>query len=394
MTTIKLYDNDAYMTDFTATVIFSEGNTVILDQTAFFPEEGGQTPDRGTLTLLQSGVNDGSVSPDPAFPVLDVQIRKDGSILHTLDQPLPVGVAVKGSIDWTHRFSNMQNHTGEHIFSGLVRARFGFDNVGFHLSDNIVTMDYNGTLTEEEIRSLETETNRKIFEDHPVYCSYPSPEELASLDYRSKIDFTEGVRIVEIEDVDLCACCAPHVHSTAEVGLLKVVDFMNYKGGIRLTIVCGMRALLDFQKKHDDVIHLSRLLSVKPEEVVPGVERLKAEAEQTAGKLHQAKEALMEKELSLVPADQKHVCLFTSDIPNLVMRNAVNTLTETHEGFCAVFNGSDAEGYQFIIGSRTADCREMTAKLKELYNAKGGGKPEMVQGSVSAAAKDIAKLFI
>ena len=218
--TVRLYDQDAYATEFEAEVLACEEvekkekkvYQIWLDQTLFFPEEGGQSPDMGTIDGIK---------------VLDVQI-KDEVITHTLAAPLAVGTTVKGVVDWKHRFYNMQQHSGEHIFSGIVHNRFGYDNVGFHLSDSIVTMDFNGVITAEDIEEIETEVNQAIIENIPVEVSYPTKEELKVLEYRSKIEIEGQVRIVTIPGYDVCACCAPHVRRTGEIGMLKVMNVQSY----------------------------------------------------------------------------------------------------------------------------------------------------------------------
>lgn len=239
--TKKLYDLDAYATEFDATVISCEKAEengaavyyVVLDQTLFFPEEGGQSPDKGTLGECN---------------VMDVQIKGD-VITHTLDAPLKPGAAVHGILNWSHRFYNMQQHSGEHIFSGIVHKKFGYDNVGFHLSDAIVTMDFNGILTEQDAAEVEYEVNEVIVKNLPVQVTFPSREELAVLDYRSKIEIEGQVRIVTIPGVDVCACCAPHVRQTGEIGMLKVMSVQNHRGGVRISMLCGFRALEAFRQK-------------------------------------------------------------------------------------------------------------------------------------------------
>ena len=224
--TIKLYDNDAYATQFEANVLYSNetehnGQTcyeIILDKTLFFPEEGGQTPDKGTINGME---------------VLDVQI-KDDIITHYIKAEQPIDIvkendAVTGSIDWTHRFSNMQQHSAEHIFSGLVYKEYGYQNFGFHLSDNIVTMDFNGPLTIEQIEELEWKVNQAIVQNVAIDTCYPTTGELAMLTYRSKLELETNVRIVTIEGYDVCACCAPHVKRTGEIGGFKVINAQNYK---------------------------------------------------------------------------------------------------------------------------------------------------------------------
>ncbi|MCR5525839.1 MAG: hypothetical protein K6F39_00450 [Lachnospiraceae bacterium] len=381
--TKKLYDIDAYRSEFDATVIscisdISGNYSVVLDQTLFFPEEGGQTPDRGTLGTAR---------------VLDVQIDKTGIIKHFTDVPLEAGSTVHGIIDFHHRYSNMQNHTGEHIFSGFAHSRYGCTNVGFHLSDSIVTMDYDKQLTSDEITELETLTNEAIFKNIPVICEYPDAEKLETLDYRSKKELTGDVRIVTIPDVDVCACCAPHVRSTIEVGLLKVISSQNYKGGTRLSILCGERAYKNYSMIYEQIDRVNHLLSIKPEEVSDTVTRLLDERNSLLSQVKTLQEKILSQQVRTVDPDAENVVLFTEDAEPVVMRNTVNALTAAHPGYCGVFNGNDTDGYSFIIGSSKKDCREFLNSLRERVPIKGGGKPEMVQGSINIAALTIKNMF-
>lgn len=371
--TKKLYDLDAYATEFDAVVAFCEKieenkYAVILDETLFFPEEGGQSPDKGTI----NGIS-----------VLDVQIAKD-VVTHTLEQPVQVGDKVHGIIDWKHRFSNMQQHSGEHIFSGLVHKRFGYDNVGFHLSDNIVTMDFNGVLTSDDVAEIEYAVNEVIIKNLLVEVSFPSKEELAALDYRSKIEIEGQVRIVTIPGVDVCACCAPHVKRTGEIGMLKVMTLQNYKGGVRISILCGFRALEAFREKSAVVNAISNTLTSNQEMLPDLVEKMKKSNQDLKYQLAEAKQKLIAVKMAEIPAEQEHVFLFENGLETPVVRNAVNELVASHTGVCGIFVGSDEEGYNFIIGSGSRDCKEIAALLHEKVNARGGGSPQMIQGSVMA----------
>ena len=367
--TKKLYYEDAYATEFDAVVVSCEGNQVVLDQTLFFPEEGGQSPDKGVL----GGVN-----------VLDVQIKND-IITHTLDKPLEVGAVVHGEIDWKHRFSNMQQHSGEHIFSGTVNRLYGYNNVGFHLSDNIVTMDFDGALTEEDVAKIEYLVNETIVKNVPITVTYPTKEELAAMQYRSKIEIEGQVRIVTIEGADVCACCAPHVRRTGEIGMLKVMSVQNHRGGVRISMLCGFRALEAFREKAAVITELMGALTASQELLPDRVEKLKAANQDYKYRLASAKQRLMEIKMAEIPAEQEHVILFEQDIENLVMRNAVNELTARHSGVCGVFVGNDEDGYHFIIGSANVDCTQVAAVLREKTGAKCGGKKLMIQGSVQAS---------
>ena len=383
--TVRLYDQDAYATKFEAEVLACEEvekkekkvYQVWLDQTLFFPEEGGQSPDMGTIDGIK---------------VLDVQI-KDEVITHTLAAPLAVGTTVKGVVDWKHRFYNMQQHSGEHIFSGIVHNRFGYDNVGFHLSDSIVTMDFNGVITAEDIEEIETEVNQAIIENIPVEVSYPTKEELKVLEYRSKIEIEGQVRIVTIPGYDVCACCAPHVRRTGEIGMLKVMNVQSYKGGVRISILCGFRALEAFRQKADIITELMAQFSTNQEALVENVTKLKNTNQTMKNQLASAKQELMEYKVAAIPEDSENAILFESDLDTPVVRNVVNGLVEQFTGICAVFVGNDESGYQFIVGSKNKDCRAIAAALREKLSARDGGSDKMIQGSVAASQLQIEELL-
>mgnify|MGYP002672683422 CR=1 FL=1 len=394
--TIKLYDRDAYATEFEADIISCEPNMaddkrfdIILNQTLFFPEEGGQSPDMGILG---------------GYRVVDVQI-KNGVITHTVDTSagdccevekkaeLAAGVHVQGKIDWQHRFYNMQQHSGEHIFSGIVHSRFGFENVGFHLSDSVVTMDFSGVLSPEDIAEVEHEVNVAISKNIPIEVTYPSRDELAQLEYRSKIEIEGQVRIVTVPGYDVCACCAPHVKRTGEIGMLKVMNYQNYKGGVRVSILCGFRALEAFRQKCDIISELMGIFTTNQEAIVDNVTKLKAVNQSLKSELGTAKSALLDYKVAELPTDTDNAVLFEGGIDTNTARNCVNALVEKYSGFSAFFMGNDEEGYSFIIGSKNADCNTVAVALRNKLGARGGGKPVMVQGSVKAAKSEIEEVL-
>lgn len=390
MKTKKLYDIDAYDTEFEGTVLLcdevisvdTEGTQkvcyeVVLDKTLFFPEEGGQTPDKGTLGGAE---------------VIDVQIKGD-VIKHYVETAFSIGDSVVGKIDWKHRFFNMQQHSGEHLFSGLAYRKYGLRNVGFHLSNQIVTMDFDKALSENELKEMEWEINEAIVANVEIKTGYPTKEELSKLEYRSKIEIDGDVRIVEIPGYDICACCAPHVHRTGEIGIFKIQNVQNYKGGMRISFLCGFRALEEYRKKASIISELSGSLSTNQDNLVEYVNKLKTQVQSLKTQLSNTKQTLMESKIAEIPADQKDVIFFEKDIDVPVMRSVVNKLVEQHEGICGVFVGSDEDGYNYIIGSKTVDCREVATKLREELNARGGGKPQMIQGSVEATKATIENVF-
>lgn len=370
--TEKLYYEDSHMKEFTAEVVSCEWDEkkecygVVLDRTAFFPEGGGQYADSGSL----GGVK-----------VEDVKERED-LVVHYLKQPLETGAAVKGEIDYPERFSKMQQHTGEHIVSGLVHRHFGYDNVGFHLGKELVTMDFNGILTEEQLRMVELEANDAVAENIQVRTAYPSKEELDKLDYRSKKELTGQVRIVTVPGYDVCACCAPHVVRTGEIGIIKLVDAVKYKGGTRVTMVCGFRALRDYQMKEDNIREISRLLSVKAHETADAVRRLQGEVQQWKDKLLRMQNALMDEKLEEVPEGAENIILFEREMDKNVARRFVDAGMRRCSGICGIFLGDEEHGYQYTLGSLSVDLKGFLKAFHQEFSGKGGGKPEMVQGTV------------
>lgn len=384
--TEKIYDTNPRILEFTANVLScsleetTNRYAVILDRTAFFPEEGGQGADKGFLN---------------GEPVLYVSIDKEGTLTHYLANPLTVGSMVTGNVDWAQRFDYMQQHTGEHILSGLIHKHFGFHNVGFHLGAVETTLDFDGSLSLEDVRKMEALANAAVTKNLPVIASFPPKEELAALTYRSKIEIDGAVRIVEIPGIDICACCAPHVERTGEIGMIKVVDVISHRGGVRITILCGSRAFADYTAKQDTISALMAALSAKPELLTEAVNRLKEESRGRQERINELQAKLLECRLSTLPSPDvsAHALLFSEAIDTKAVRNAVNSLVPVYPGYSAIFTGNDTDGYQFILGSEKADCNITAGLFREKLNAKCGGSPIMIQGSVNATETRIRELI-
>jgi alanyl-tRNA synthetase len=380
--TRKLYYEDAYRTEFTAKVVSANAGDVVLDSTAFFPEEGGQSADTGMLG---------------GFRVADVKI-KDGEIHHLLEDKsvsFEEGTEVSGRIDWPHRFSNMQQHSGEHIFSGLVHTEFGFDNVGFHLSDREVTMDFNGVFPEGGLALIERRANKAIWSNIETQIAFLEGAEAREAEYRSKLELTGAVRVVTFPGIDACACCAPHVRRSGEIGCLVVVGAINYKGGTRVSILCGGRAMQLFAHEHMLLTRTANFLTTSADNVPESTMRLKNENTALKAALKNASIAAMEMKAAALPAGDHDACLFEkNELSGKVMQETVNRMTEKISGYCGIFCGNDEEGYKFVVGSREKDAREMAKILREQFGARGGGKPLMVQGSVHAEEDKIRALFV
>lgn len=379
--TVKLFYEDTNIREFDAAVLSCEpvkdGYQAVLDRTAFFPEGGGQYGDAGWI--------DG-------IPVTDTR-EKEGKIFHYIKEPLDVGRKVRGKLDWNIRFERMQQHSAEHIISGIIHSRFGYENVGFHLGADYCTMDFNGPITKEQLREIEMEANKAVFADIPVHVRYPDKDTLAQMEYRSKIEIEGQVRIVEIPGIDVCACCAPHVCSTGQIGLIKLVDMANYKGGERINMLSGIRALTDYHKKQERARAIGNILCEQEEKLVDAVEHLRQESIRQKGEIIALRRRIMKKRAEETDVSAEVVTVFDEELSGEEAREYMNLLLERGAKVGAVFAGKEETGYRYVIGSKAEDVRPLNQRLKEKFGARGGGKPEMVQGSLTGARDQIKALL-
>lgn len=376
MLTKALFYDDSYIINFEATVIgcnkVDNKYYIMLDKTAFFYEGGGQKADTGFI-------GDAVVS--------DVQ-EIDGEIVHIVNKELECGKEYTCKIDWDIRFKRMQQHGGEHIVSGIVHSLFGYDNVGFHMEDNYVTVDFNGELTRDELDDVENKANSAVCQNLDIKCYFPSADELKTLDYRSKLDLTQGVRLVEIGNVDLCACCAPHLSKTGEIGVIKILDYMRHRGGIRLVMKSGFDALEDYREKHKSVYDVSNLLSAKQNEISSAVERLQKENENLYREFYSFKKAVAKSAENNLSYTGNTAFYITTNFDAEMMRELVNFGMNKAE-LCVVFSGDDASGFSYIAGSNSLDMKAVAKEVNTALNGRGGGRDTMIQGKVSATYDEI-----
>ena len=377
----ELFYTNPYLREFDATVIActegKKGFEVVLDNTAFYPEGGGQPADLGTLGEAK---------------VSDVR-RQNGVIIHFTDKALEVGATVHGVLDWERRYDNMQNHTGEHVLSGVINHAFGYENVGFHMHDDAITIDMDGPMTDDDVKAMEKAANDMIKADIAVDVSFPSAEERAAMGFRSKKELTGKVRIVNIPTADCCACCGTHVKSTQEVGIIKVLSASKHRGGTRIEFVCGDRALRDFTKKHDEVIKASRLLSVKPDEVAAAVEKTLQTLVARDERIAQMNQRYFEMKTTMLPADQTILTLFEEGLTPFELKLFATQVAESKKAQVTALlaPATAADGalvYNYVIAWDDARLREASKTLNQRLNGRGGGK-DMVQGSFKAARAEI-----
>ena len=387
--TQKYYEADAFRTKADSSILAVEpdprtgGGRIALDGTVFYPEGGGQPADRGTLTLA-----DGTV-----LHVLDVH-EHDGILWHTVDalpEGAAVGSAVTGAIDWEARFDKMQQHTGEHILSGILHSMFGAENVGFHIGSEAVRMDTSVPISAEGLRQAELAANRIVWQDVPVVITYPTPEELAALTYRSKKEITGQVRIVTIPGADVCACCGTHTATTGQVGQIKILAAENYKGGVRLSVVCGRRALEEAQAMRGRQADIGALLSAKSSETAHAVHRVYDEYTALKFAHFGLCSQLFDALAALTRPGEDAIRIVPGLDPDGLHRLAAR-LTEATDGLCAALTPSE-KGTGYCLAQANGDVRALTKALNTALSGRGGGKPGICQGSCAATPEEVEKFL-
>ncbi|MBQ6637989.1 MAG: hypothetical protein IJH82_04975 [Lachnospiraceae bacterium] len=420
-------ETDAYVFQTKSSVLNvsanEEGKALLeLDRTVFFPEGGGQRADEGWLG---------------GFKVIDVK-RSEGRVLHVLEctpeefaaAGFAIGQPLTGEVDSHLRFARMQMHIAEHLFCGIAFRDFGYDNVGFHLSD-VVTFDLGGPLTGEDVARIEEECNRVVWKNVPVKVHFPSPDEVGSLEFRSKLELTEGVRLVEIEGYDLCACCAPALCTTGEIGAVKVIDTMPHRGGTRITLIAGEKAYKDYVMLHEEEAKMMKIFS-----------SVRGESADAAGNfceknaaLHEENKALKRQITKLLissllntqknyadalkngrDADAEELIpnvtamnnesvmigngmmvAFYPEIDEVQSREIINECVKSYDGVVGIFRAGDDGGYRYVFGIKTPSpacpLKELAAKMRETLGGRGGGSDVMIQGSVPAKEEDIRRFF-
>ncbi len=376
MITQKLYVAVSFLSEFSAEAVSSrpseKGFAVVLNKTAFFPEGVGQPSDIGEIENAK---------------VFDVQIE-NGEIVHYCDMEFIVGQTVNCRLDFDRRFDFMQQHSGEHIVSGIVHSLFGFDNVGFHLSDETVTLDFNGIFTDEQIEITERKANEAVWKDVAFKTYYPEKDELANIFYRSKKELEGDVRIVEIEGVDSCACCAPHVKKSGQIGLIKLLDSEKLRGGTRFQLKCGGRALKDYNEKYHETKNIGGLLSAKQNEVYGAVLKLNENLD------NQIKENLLLKKklLAIISEGNTDTAIFAEDLDMKSLQQLADRRYRELGGLRAVFSKS-GESFAFALCGEAEILDEFFKIFKEAFSVRGGGRGGLVQGTVIASIDDLKSFF-
>ena len=380
MQTRKLYYEDSHRKEFTAQVLsctpVEKGYEVILDATAFYPEGGGQAADTGVLGGIR---------------VLDTRERGE-TVVHLCDKPLLPGQAVEGRIFWENRFARMQQHSGEHIVSGIIHRRFGYHNTGFHMGSDVITIDFDGVIPEAALAEIEAEANGAVWSNLPLHIWYPSPEELPNVPYRTKKALPWPVRIVEVPGFDICACCGTHVSATGEVGIIKLFSAVNFRGGTRMEMACGGQAMKILSETYVQNKLVSQAFSAKIFETGAAAQRMN---DQLASLKYQLT-GVQRKLFSQTAAGYENagnVLHFEDNLDGTGLRELADAIAAVCGGWAAVFSGSGEEGYGFCRAAKAGDLRPLCREMTMTLHGQGGGKPAFQQGRVLTEKEEIEAFF-
>ena len=379
--TKRLFD-DGLLLEFEAKVVSvrkeEEDYWVELDRSAFAPDGGGQLSDIGTI----NGV-----------PVFDVT-SDDGNIFHICDEGFEIGEVVTCKIDINRRMRHIQNHSGEHIVSGIIYNEYGFNNVGFHLGSEDVTMDVDGEITKEMLRRIERLANEAVAKNLEIKVVYPTPDELEKMFYRSKLDLKSDVRVVVIDGLDACACCAPHVSRTGQIGMIKLISCMRYKGGTRIHLKCGFDALDEFNNEYDRALAISNMISVPRENIVEGVKKLGDDINAYKREIYELKQKISEMKTALAKPQNGKLVFVDGDMDMPSLRALVPAKLPECDKLCIAFSGNDEDGYTFVAGYNGEDFADYVKKLLVKIGGSGGGKAPFAQGKAKCKKSDIDALLI
>lgn len=378
--TEKLFYAEAHMRKFTARVLSCEERgklyAVTLDRTAFFPEGGGQGGDVGTL---------GGVS------VADTR-EENGEIVHFCASPLTIGAEVTGEIDWETRFARMQIHSAEHLVSGHAHSLWGCENIGFHMDEHGATIDFDRELDAEQLVQLERLANEAVWQNLPINILWPTEEELAALPFRQKKALAMPVRIVEVPGVDRCACCAPHVSFTGEIGLIRLKDRMRHRGGVRFTMLAGRTAYEDAALCAAETEALSRLFSAPQNALCAAAERVLGELEAEKYQRAAAERRYVEARLAALAPCEGNRLFFEDGLSSAALRALAEGGKTRCTGVCAALCAEDG-GYRYVMASESVDLRAAAKGINAVLSGRGGGAPGMIQGSLRASREQIEEYF-
>lgn len=381
--TEQVYLKDSYLFECKSEILEiirdKDSFLLVFDKTPFFAGGGGQPSDRGHVN---------GISISEAF-------EKDGVIYHRIYEDgcsFFVGDIVSLKVDNVVRLERMRAHTGEHIVSGIAHNLFSVDNVGFHMDENaLMTVDFNKYLDKSQLHIIESEANKCVMRNLNISANVFSVCDAQKLNYRSKLEFENDVRVVEIEGIDRCACCAPHLNTTGQVGIIKILSSMSHRGGVRFTLICGEQAYNEFEKRYGQIMKISALLCSEYDKADAAV----AELIESNKNLKYDKDQLNIKLLDFVSSgiEEKDIIIEFFDCFSLDELRIINNNLKPKCRLALLFSGNDTTGYSYSIMSEKLNLDRFVRDFNNTLGGRGGGRGVMVQGKVAAVSEQIIEFL-
>lgn len=373
-----LYYENPYQDSFAAVVMsidaVKDEFVVRLSESCFYPEGGGQPGDRGYLTLDAL-----------RWEVYDTRMV-EGQVGHFCRHVdgLSVGQEISGQIDWARRHEMMQLHSAEHIFSGLVNQAFGYNNVGFHINEELMYFDFDGYLDESQLQVLELDVNRVIQAQQAIVISQHDNAEIESLVFRSKKAIPEALRLVTIAGVDVCACCGTQLKNTGEIGVFIVTDSLRYKSGVRVTALAGMRALRYMQALQNSAREAARLLSAKTTELGAAVKSTQTKQQSAESQNSRLSRLYFEALQKQIPTGSKQTYRYFSGFSDKQVKDYCKAMAEGQPGVHIGLRATeDPKRLQYFVASQNVDLKHTVELINVALNGKGGGRGGFAQGTIA-----------
>ncbi len=369
--TRRLYHDDSYQVEFTARIIEKgkreQKPAVILDQTCFYPESGGQPQDRGWIDGVE---------------VVKV-FEEDGRVIHLLEKDIQAE-SIKGKIDWEIRFDHMQQHSGQHILSQSFHELLAAETLAFHLGEATSTLEMDlRKVSEEDLARVETRANEIIYQDREVKIHSLPEDKIGTLPLRRPPKKKGLIRVVEVSDFDYSACGGTHVRRTGEVGLIKILRWERIRDNLRFDFICGRRAFLDYLLKNRILRELSNRLTVHEQEVPSSIEKLFSDLKSQKSLIRKMRERIARYEAREIIEGAKGKILkkiFAEKTHEEVRSLALNIIRQGD--FVILFGLKGEERGHLILACSeklSIDMRELVPLVSPLINGKGGGRSSLVE---------------
>lgn len=389
----QLYDLEPYRKSAEVDVIYVEELSekdpqsgarfkVLTSETVFYPEGGGQPGDTGVFVDLKNNKTYEVLDTRYDFKASDTE-EENPLIFHFLAEKISSDIPIRQEIDWERRFTHSQQHSTEHILAGLVHNKYGYMNVGFHLGKEYTTIDFDGPLSYQEMQEIVDQANTIVWQNNPIDIKVYTAEEAKNMDYRAKIELNNLVRLIDIPNVDVCACCGTHVKATGDIGLIICTNVEKYRNGVRITFLAGTRAYKYVREQQEISNALVQRLNMPYLDLEEGVLRLENKVNELEALIEDTARSLWDKAIN--QSEQNSIIIITENIFSSKFLKLLFKNIESNFSILALIENQGNINFFLHETENTYSSNESWYKhLKEEHNARGGGNAQMTQGQIQS----------